>query len=688
MKSIFTLLIGIVFSLTILNSQDAPPQAFSYKATITKTLPNGNIVVLPNKTIGLKISILKGDPGTEVYSETFYPTTNPSGQIDIVIGLHPDIGSPLFSSIPWSEGIFSLLVYVDLNGGTAFGETPMSSTQLLSVPYALYADKALNVVNRTVPGGANGQVQFNKSGAFGGDANFFWDNTSKRLGLGTSILYAPLTVRTADNTGIYIESTSSNGVGIEGKGNLYGIFGILNSDNGSAIYGLSQSATGNTNGVFGVSESPNSGVGVKGIASSRSGSNFGVYGASFSSIGIGIYGVNESASGRSTGIVGQVSSSEGTAIKGQALSSSGITYGIKGTVMSPDGYSGYFFGGKFCVFGNVGLGNINPNFELDVAGDINFTGNLRKNGELFSFDYNNLINKPTGNNVGDIQYWNGTSWAILSAGKPGQVLTMGPPGIPVWQDLSNQPIIVTGIIVTGAGEATTITTDNGTLQLNTAITPTNASNQTVTWSLTNGSGVATISTSGLVTAVSNGTVTATATANDGSGISGSLVINLSNQIAYSIGDIYQGGIIFYIDGSGEHGLICAPSDQSYWNAEWGCELNDITGADGTAVGTGYANTVNIIAGCSALGIAALICNDFELEGYTEWYLPSKDELVLMYNNLWKDKNIGNLGGGVYWSSSEYESSHGTAGALDFRSGSWYDNFYKASKLSVRAIRSF
>ncbi len=96
--------------------------------------------------------------------------------------------------------------------------------------------------------------------------------------------------------------------------------------------------------------------------------------------------------------------------------------------------------------------------------------------------------------------------------------------------ISSQVIPVTGITVTGAGGSSIITTDNGTLQLTAAVTPTNATNQTVTWTIANGTGQATISSTGLVTAVSNGTVTARATANDGSGIYGTLVITISSQV--------------------------------------------------------------------------------------------------------------------------------------------------------------
>ena len=95
--------------------------------------------------------------------------------------------------------------------------------------------------------------------------------------------------------------------------------------------------------------------------------------------------------------------------------------------------------------------------------------------------------------------------------------------------ISNQVIPVTGITVTGAGGATTITQDNGTLALTATVTPANATNKSVTWSIINGTGQATINSSGLVTAVADGTVTARATANDGSGVYGQLLITISGQ---------------------------------------------------------------------------------------------------------------------------------------------------------------
>lgn len=92
-----------------------------------------------------------------------------------------------------------------------------------------------------------------------------------------------------------------------------------------------------------------------------------------------------------------------------------------------------------------------------------------------------------------------------------------------------QRISVTGISVTGTDGANTITTDNGSLQLSAGITPDDATDKTITWSIANGVGLATITSAGLVTAIANGNVTVRATANDGSGTIGEIVLTITNQ---------------------------------------------------------------------------------------------------------------------------------------------------------------
>ena len=97
-------------------------------------------------------------------------------------------------------------------------------------------------------------------------------------------------------------------------------------------------------------------------------------------------------------------------------------------------------------------------------------------------------------------------------------------------ELQTGDVSVASITVTGAGSATTITVLEGTLQMNAALLPADATIKTVTWSVVNGTGSATISSSGLLTAVSNGTVTVKATSNSNDDVLGSLVVTISNQV--------------------------------------------------------------------------------------------------------------------------------------------------------------
>ena len=163
----------------------------------------------------------------------------------------------------------------------------------------------------------------------------------------------------------------------------------------------------------------------------------------------------------------------------------------------------------------------------------------------------------------------------------------------------------------------------------------------------------------------------------------------NNNSALAIGDSHQGGIIFYLDASGG-GLIAAPTDQSS-GAEWGCgEETLISGADGTAIGTGNQNTIDIEAGCTTTGIAADICANYTDGTYSDWFLPSKDELNEMYLNIGQGNalGLGNVGGFAdngYWSSTEKEIYQ-----------AWFQYFYSGNQnydgkgvyYPFRAVRAF
>jgi len=130
-------------------------------------------------------------------------------------------------------------------------------------------------------------------------------------------------------------------------------------------------------------------------------------------------------------------------------------------------------------------------------------------------------------------------------------------------------------------------------------------------------------------------------------------------------------------------LEAAPSDQST-SAPWGCKGISISGADGTAVGTGEQNTIDIEAGCTTLDTAADICANLSLGGYSDWFLPSMDELNLMYANL-KLFGVGGFTDNNYWSSSEYILN--LAWNQNFGNGDQYYDFkYNTSR--VRAVRAF
>ena len=154
---------------------------------------------------------------------------------------------------------------------------------------------------------------------------------------------------------------------------------------------------------------------------------------------------------------------------------------------------------------------------------------------------------------------------------------------------------------------------------------------------------------------------------------------LSQSLA--LGQNHAGGIIFYLDDTGEHGLVAAPEDQGatvgWFNGEY-----VVTGATGTVIGTGQANTSAIVASQGEGDYAASLCDQLVLNGFSDWFLPSKDELDALYLSK---ALVGGFAEDFYWTSTEH--GEGSAWEQVFNTGAQY-NANKNSSIRVRAVRAF
>jgi hypothetical protein len=149
-----------------------------------------------------------------------------------------------------------------------------------------------------------------------------------------------------------------------------------------------------------------------------------------------------------------------------------------------------------------------------------------------------------------------------------------------------------------------------------------------------------------------------------------------------IGDTYQGGIVFYIDPTLKHGLIAAPADLGF-SIEWWNGTFVTTGA--TSETNGATNTTIIIkAQGTSYPYAALKCRNYRGGNFSDWYLPSKNELDQLFQHK---VNIGGFSNSIYWSSTEFDL--GEVWVQDFETGQQHlDNSSDAANVAVRAIRAY
>jgi hypothetical protein len=407
----FILLLIALFALqTVLLAQ--VPQTFNYQGIARDA--GGN--VLPNHKIGVQLSVLDGGPtGTVVYTETFTDTTNAFGLFSMPVG-GGTVTSGSFAGINWATGNKYLQTSIDLSGGTSYSLS--GTTQLLSVPYALYAQKAVVSVN-----GA-----WNLIGNTGtADSNF----------IGTTDTI-PFTVKVNDSLSGKIDpvnfnsywgyrSGSARGTGIQNTATGYQT--LNNNTTGSyntAVGGqvLSANSTGLYNTAIGVSAlqsntvgSSNTAIGRQALASNQAG--YGNVAVGTQALVSNVYGDQLIAIGDSALYNFQGLDNNGNTITNNlaigamalfsnTLGNSNVAVGSKSLQANIDGIQNVALGAFTLVSNTHGVENTGIGF--DALGS-NTTGIHNTTLGAFSMDFNSTGNNNTA--VGDFAF--GTNFTIDKA---------------------------------------------------------------------------------------------------------------------------------------------------------------------------------------------------------------------------------------------------------------------------------
>ncbi len=422
--SLFWILIGLFMGLS------QAPEKMSYQAVMR----NGSGQLLANQGIAVKVSILQGSPaGAAVYSERLTGNTNANGLISLEIGTGT-ILTGTFATIDWSSGSYYLKTETDPAGGTNY--TIAGTSQLLSVPYAMYAKTAgggggsfaipytntvnnastlfsltndgdgtslegnnstttsniaavRGIVTNTAPGGFSSAVRGINNGTgglgigvYGSQAGSGWGVygvTPNGLGVYGNA--------SANGTGVYANSNTGTGLTATSNNGIPASISIFNNANNNVA--LSASSVGNGT-VVNVTTSGN-GAGVR----SSTAAGFGLHGITSAQTSAGVVGDNN---GGGEAVVGRTTSDIAGAVVGR---NDGGGYGVRGFVATNTSGTG------IGVYGQVGINNStgragrfenfnNTNtdantFEVTSNGNGNIPDNTKGNASSFLLNNTNSV---------------------------------------------------------------------------------------------------------------------------------------------------------------------------------------------------------------------------------------------------------------------------------------------------------
>ena len=239
MKKLFTFMVAVFLTATLWAQS---PEKMSYQAVIR----NSSEALVTNTTVGMQISILQGSTGgSAVYVETQTPTTNFNGLVNIEIG-GGTVVSGNFSTINWANGPYFIKTETDPTGGTSY--TITSTSQLLSVPYALHAKTAESVTG----GITETDPIFGASVASGitGTDTTNWNNKQDQLTAGTNITIVGNTISATGGSSndFYLGQDTLGGIVfyiyIGSDGNQHGL--IVNKNESTAQWQSSGTTTNAT----------------------------------------------------------------------------------------------------------------------------------------------------------------------------------------------------------------------------------------------------------------------------------------------------------------------------------------------------------------------------------------------------------------------------------------------------------
>lgn len=371
------------------------PQGFNFQAVARGTdgLP------LVNENLGVQISVVKGtEAGDIVYTETHSVVSNPVGLIQLIIGDGTAAENSDFSAIDWSSDNYFVKLEIDPAGGTTYED--LGTTRLLSVPYALLAQKVVEGVagqegyddlitidtddpnlqdslkiirlgSETVDEIANGvEIEGASTGR-----NRPLTATINELQANTASQYAISGTASGPGTGTHIGILGSAWNPTATGGTRYGVYGQANSLS-KYNYGMNGVAVGSGNGDEGEGFGEGSiNFGLYGYASGNKWSNTGLEARNAGEFGKVNYGVHGLSS------AGSADSTKNYAIAGRA-SGPGLNYGVYGSAWNGvENYAG-FFDGTVQINGNTTVtGQLVVDGNIEHSGSITQTsdGRLKKN---------------------------------------------------------------------------------------------------------------------------------------------------------------------------------------------------------------------------------------------------------------------------------------------------------------------